>query len=215
MRRPWIFRCRTGPGDPLAVRPLSLIPLILKSSVPEPMPGNWPMAAVPRSWPVVAAARNRAAGLGGLGDGASRAGWMALPRTGIRGPLSLAAGQARGTGGVLTVTGRPLVAVRRSVLLLPGAGPLRARRRHVRQAQRRALDGGHEGGQRRAGVRGGLASLVLLLASRGGGGQSVTHRAQPAASRPRLEDAVCRVEHEDRTDNGDNEQASHEFPVIS
>jgi hypothetical protein len=97
-------------------------------------------------------------------------------------------------------------------VLTAGLGPLRPVRRHTGQGERRALDGRHDGGQRRAGVRRSLALLVLLLGSRRGGGQPVTHPVQPPGLRPGLEDAIHGVEHEYRADEAANEQADHECP---
>jgi hypothetical protein len=95
------------------------------------------------------------------------------------------------------------------------AGARRAVRRAAGPGQGRTLDRRQDGGQRCAGLRRGLASLLLLFASRDGSSQPVIHPAQPANLRSRLEDAIRRVEHEHRTDNADKEQADHEFTALS
>jgi hypothetical protein len=83
------------------------------------------------------------------------------------------------------------------------------------QGERRALDRGHDGGQRRAGLRGLLPFFLLHLGSRGGGSQPVAHRAQSAGLRSRLNDAIRRIEDRHRTDNANNEQVNHEFPSLA
>jgi hypothetical protein len=100
-------------------------------------------------------------------------------------------------------------------VLAAGLVPLRPVRGQAGQAERRALDGRHDGGQRRAGVRRGLALFLLFLRSRRGSGQPLTHPAQPPGLRPGLEDAIHGVEHQYRADEAANEQANHECPPLA
>jgi hypothetical protein len=100
-------------------------------------------------------------------------------------------------------------------LLTAGPGPRRVLGRHAGQGKRRSLDRWHDAGQRRAGLGRSLALLLLLVGSRRGGRQPVSHRAQPAGLRPRLEDAIRRVCREHRTDKTSDDQADHEYPSLA
>jgi hypothetical protein len=86
---------------------------------------------------------------------------------------------------------------------------------HAGHAKRRALYRRQNEGQFLAGLLRSLALFVLFLGSGGGGSQPVTHRAQPADLRPRLDDAIGCVEHEHHTDDATNDQAGHEYPAFA
>jgi hypothetical protein len=60
-----------------------------------------------------------------------------------------------------------------------------------------------------------MVLFLLLVGSRGGGGQPIAHRAQSEGLRSRLQDAVRSVEDRHRNDNANNEQVNHEFSVLS
>jgi hypothetical protein len=110
--------------------------------------------------------------------------------------------------------------MREPVILRPGVltvgpGTRRALGRHAGQGKRRTLDRWHDTGQRRTGLGRSLVLLLLLVGSRGDGLQPVSHRAQSAGLRPRLEDAIRRVCRERRTDKTSDEQADHEYPSLA
>jgi hypothetical protein len=127
---------------------------------------------------------------------------------------------AGGPGRVLTGVGRQPARARGSALLLArvlttGPGLCRAVLPHAGHGKRRALDRRQNGGQVRAGPLRSLALFVLFLGSGGGGSQPVTHRAQPADLRPRLDDAIGCVEHKHHTDDATNDQAGQEYPTLA
>jgi hypothetical protein len=132
----------------------------------------------------------------------------------------VAGGPVGGAGRVLTGMGRPSAGVGGSAILLPGAlatgpGPCRAVRPHAGHGQRRALDRGQDGGQLLAGPLGGLALLLMFFGSGGGSSQPVAHRAEPAKLRPRLNDAIRRVEHQEHSDEASNDQSGHKYPALA
>ncbi len=122
-------------------------------------------------------------------------------------------------GRVLTSGGRPRPGGRRPAIVLPGAltagpAPRRAMRPHAGHGERRALDRGQDRGQFLAGPLGGLALLVSFLGSGGGRSQPVTHRAEPANLRPRLDDAIGRIQHHQHTEEATSNQPSHQYPAF-
>jgi hypothetical protein len=129
-------------------------------------------------------------------------------------------GPTGGPGRVLAGTGRTPARVRGSAILPPGApttgpGPCRAMRPHPGHGQRRALDRRQNGGQLLAGSLRGLALFVLFLGSGGSSSQPLAHRAQPANLRPRHDDAIHRVEHQQHDDETTNHQADHQHPALA
>jgi hypothetical protein len=57
--------------------------------------------------------------------------------------------------------------------------------------------------------------LLLFLGSGGGSSQPVAHRAEPAKLRPRLDDAICCVEHQEHSDEASNDQSGHQYPALA